>query len=261
MVVALAVALVSLFIGLWAWVPTVRFERRLAGAADALRPYSEIQSRINALQAGTLTVQGDSMGLVASDLGRMLGIDPPRTQEGFARAMDRLLNITSATASEHLASAMQIYPVTVPISRALARLALRRAEILSRSNASPDAARAEIEAACAVGEAMTQARPESPGAWASLASTAWRASRIDPDRHSALMTRAIAAWTRAADLDPQGVIFPVRLHDACNELGDSGPAKAWAIVALEADKALTLDPLVGLTVADRTRLEQTARNP
>ena len=84
---------------------------------------------------------------------------------------------------------------------------------------------------------------------------------MDPDQHNVLMARAIAAWTRAADLDPHGVIFPVRLHDAYDGLGDSNQAKAWAVRALEADKQLALDPLVGPTITERARLEQTGRNP
>jgi O-Antigen ligase len=264
-IASVAVTLVAIFIATWAWIPTARFERSLAAAAEALNPLTSIGTRIDAIGSRQLTAQGDSMPLVASDLGRMLNIDPPRTQESFTKAMDQLLGLTAMQAREHLASAMQIYPANVAIGRARANLALRRAEALARvggpDGGSLGAVRAEIASALSVEEALVKARPTSPGAWAALGSTAWRASRIDAAQRQILTGRAIDAWLRAADLDPQGILFPVRLHDVYLERGENNLARDWAVRALEADNALALDPLVGLTDAERARLKQTAQNP
>ncbi|MBZ0172934.1 MAG: hypothetical protein K8E66_11175, partial [Phycisphaerales bacterium] len=66
------------------------------------------------------------------------------------------------------------------------------------------------------------------------------------------------AWIECDRLSPHAIRPAVRLMDLAPRLGWAGETRAWAEEALRRDTLTRLDPLVGLTEAERERAERFA---
>ncbi len=71
----------------------------------------------------------------------------------------------------------------------------------------------------------------------------------------------MAAWEKAARLDPYGLTFPLRIFKALMALDRREQAKVWAQRLLELDRLQRLDPLKGLTEEERSQAARALRDP
>ena len=78
---------------------------------------------------------------------------------------------------------------------------------------------------------------------------------------SRLIDASIESLLQAAQLDPHGLTFPIRLMEAFAEFGPGDKAAVWARRCLELDGLMRLDPIRGMTDSQRRQAERLAGGP
>jgi len=244
-----------------ALLPAQRWQRALTNAAEAVGPITEIRTRMRTLSGpGARSLgQVDTIDRLSADLGALLGIQPPRTQDEFERALLELQVDRTGAALIGLRGALGVFPSHLGVGSAYSRLALQRAELLAGVGREVESA-AHAELAVAVATQSASENPNSPAAWARLGGLlAYLASEPplgEVGEARTLYRESIAAYERAAELDPHGLAAPVRLASLHAEAGNDEEARRWARIALEINENLHLDPLVQLTDRQRQELDR-----
>jgi tetratricopeptide (TPR) repeat protein len=239
-------------------VPVIRWESALAAASRAVEPVAELRARLTALSTGR-PIGGDTIQRLAQDLGGLAGRSPAKNQDGFDRDLAAFSDAAMESASRELTRAAAAVPSHAPTAEALSRLILSRAALAAAApqGALRQGASGFATAAEEVARENARRHDASASAWAWLGTV--RAARAamegDAARH---LGAALEAWSRAADLDPHGISFPMQAMEACLELGRSDEARDWAQRVLKTDRQLRLDPLLQLTDTQRARVERAA---
>jgi hypothetical protein len=232
-----------------------RWEHHLATAADAFRDYTSLRARYDALSRGSIALPGDSPSRLMADLRDRLPTalrsEPPSPQKDLGA----LFRLAADEADIHLnAHAAALYPHHLPTLLAASRLCLQASTFAVDDNANTEPSWADRAEAAAL--RATIAAPTTAASWGWLGTL--RAARYEMTRDRSHLEGAVAAWTRAASLDPHGLSMPMRLLKAHTELGNADQAHLWASRALEAHKNLHLDPLKQLSPAELAEVRRAA---
>jgi len=199
---------------------------------------------------------------VRQSVADMLSTAPAASPAEFERQLNALLARHASAAEAALAGAPSNSGIQTAraTDRASQRLAGSHLATLDFDTASQVIARAIDRTA------SDAARVDSAVGWNHLASL-WvlRASLEDQAgrTQSALAMRraALANYAKAAALDPGGVYHPVRAARLAASIRDSAEASRWAVRAIENDGKARLDPLMGLSDAERAEMRALAAGP
>lgn len=255
-------ALPVLVLGI-AWPRVSKWEIRLEEAATVMRPVAESHTDLQRLIAGDAGVSAERL---ARRVSAMLGRRVPGRPGDLAIGIDLLRASRLSAASGVLLEAAEARPGHEGTRSAAGKLLLEEALRLSDM----DPSRAVARAAQAVDLAAAGARgtPGSVGAWDWMGVTSERAAelaeRIQGNgsgagaRAARWRESAWQAWIECDRLSPHAIRPAVRLMDLAARVGRAGQAPAWAQEALRRDTLTRLDPLVGLTEAERERAERIA---
>lgn len=228
-----------------------RWERSLDAASAEVRSAAQLRDRLGRIGAGVGLV-GDTLDQVRADIAAALGEPAAPSQGVLIDQLRRLSAREGEMAFEALGPAIEARPMHVPTARAAARLSLGIAEFVD-----PEQAPSWREQAVQTAQGVSDRRPGSSTAWASLGSIshgAWSRSQDTDD-----LRRARDAWARAFELDPLSLSLSVRLMDVSDQLGEPDEAARWAGIALELDGLKRLDPLKQLSDRDRARGQRLGR--
>jgi len=183
---------------------------------------------------------------------------PPRP-DALDAAVNALRLALLEPASEQLDAAIDARPAHVGTTKARGRLLLETAIAHPDDDAALDAAYTAIDDASAAQHASGLFSALDWHAVVLERSAEIIASREDPAARDVLRREALALWQRAADRAPHHTRPMVSIMDLARELGDLALARQAAAEALRRDDNTRLDPLAGLTDAERTRAERLAR--
>ncbi len=254
--VAIVMVLVAGCTGL-AWFglgPAWNWQRKVVGAAEAVKPLADFRQRFAALGGGRAGAD-DSPTALARDLSREVGRTIGDSEASIRRAIAELNSASLLRALEKLSEAagdVSTHPGTLRAASKLAiQLASARHELGRDAEARELADRAEEFAFRA-----TSGKHERSASWSWLGTLrSARATMLD-ERSAA--DRAIEAWLTASTFDPYGLSTAVRLTEAYQRRGDGESAATWARRALELDANTRLDPLKGLGADQRASLARLA---
>jgi hypothetical protein len=237
------------------------WQSRLAAAAELLAPFGEFNVRAAALQRAGQTPQTgrsqDSWDLIAQDAAAD-GLIPPslRDPRAIMQAISQAWPTRIAKAADELDRANALGIPHLSITRSLGRLRLAQAAAAG----TPDQQSAFIAEAISTAEVFTTRFPNRAGGHANLGILLANAPATD-DQRRANITRAIAAWSRAAQLDPYSTFHPMQMADAAASIGDTVNAANFAKRVLDLDALARLDPLKQLSESDRNRMQRLAQSP
>lgn len=240
--------------------PVVRWQRELTAAAAAVEPVMDINFRLQELERSGVagSAQRSIFSGIMADLGAAVGHPIPADQAGFERAMDEFMALRAPGAIDHLAAAASGRLRHFPTVEALARLTLTMAGTYRVLGATEQAAAMESTAE-AIGKEVAAWRPATAGAAGLEGNIQAALAELRGDR--ARLDAAIAAWERAAALDPYGLSFPLRIFSAHLESGDKAQARRWAARLLELNNLQRLDEVRQLSDEDRARAERALGTP
>lgn len=240
---------------LWAWmglVPVARWQGDLYAAYRAVQPVTEIRTRIARLEAGQPT-NGDTWPRVVGDLAGYLGAPPAPNPDTFSSQLDELVARSAIQAQVHLESAMLRSRGHTQTIEALTRVMRLRA-VAQQALGHADRARETLSRAESIVDEAAASRP-SASLYGILGNIL--ADRAALERNPAHLERAIEAWMQAAELDPYGLTFPLRIFRTLEQLGEASTPRGtlWARRILQLDERLRLDPVKQLPESERSRLQ------
>jgi hypothetical protein len=233
---------------------TARWERALIDAASRVAVYADLTQRVVALRDSKGPAD-DSIGRIASDIGKSLAMPAPTDDATLTSAMDRLLARGAAEAAIDLTRAMSAWPRHLQTVEAYCKMKLGEAAAKARLGA-PDAEEVFDQA---VSAAERQAQFPSAGAFGLLGNVLNTEAEVL--RRPELVGRAVDAWTKAAAMDPYGLSFPYRVFEAELAQGHAEAARRWAGKLTELDKLQRLDELKRLTPEQRAKVQGATRLP
>jgi hypothetical protein len=241
----------------WAWlglVPVARWQDELASAASAVHPVAEVNERMGRIiEDGPVTADGDSMPHLATDLSSLLGRPRARDMNALYGELDELFVRTAGRAQSHLAAALALSDGDAQTAEALARIMMLRA--MAEGRRGEDAtANALAEQAQQMAGALAEQRPTA-NRFGLLGNIL--AARAELHQNHAYLEAAITAWGQAAELDPYGLTFPLRVYRALERLGEEETERGlmWGGRILRLDEQLRLDPVRQLTAEERSRVK------
>jgi hypothetical protein len=233
--------------------PILRWEHRLREAAEIMRPIGEARGELDRLAAGSTFVNPEA---VAAGLSDRLGARVPTRVEAIGSAIELLRARSIGPAGDILADAVRARPAHEGTRSARIRLLMERA--MHESTGGVPGAPGSLEEAIRVAEEGVSTRPDSVGAWDRLATVSEQAARMAASGGPGLsdfVSRARAlserAWLEVDARSPSSVRPAVRMMNLLRETGRSEEAREWAVEALRRDGLARLDPLTGLTDAER----------
>ncbi len=108
----------------------------------------------------------------------------------------------------------------------------------------------------------TRSSPQSSSSYGALARANMilatvRGPTTEPGRNA--LAAAIAAFERAASLDPHGITYPLQLFELARQTGDRDLARKWAEELLRRNANMKLDPVRALTPEQISRAEAALR--
>lgn len=229
-----------------------RWERALFQAAEALRPVGEFHDALADAQARPREAAARIAVLAAG-----AGARAPQTEADFESLLRRLQMQSIPKSLTGLDRAASLEPTAWDPRYAAARLELTLAYDLLQSG-DPEGAARRADGALARVAAIADIRPRSATAWGRLG--AMRVARADlpspKEVRDAELSAAAEAWEVAAGLDPHSLAPPLALWRLGRETARPEAAERWGRRALEVDSLLRLDPLKGLTEAERAEISQ-----
>ncbi|MBX3375430.1 MAG: O-antigen ligase family protein [Phycisphaeraceae bacterium] len=236
----------SIVVAWFGVVPASRWESSLADAAASMRPMAQIRT--------VLTEERDPAHIESTmaELARMTGLPPPRSEAEFQTAMARLAHWCASEAMPHLERAVREAPGHLGTREAMVRVLMEgagTAEVAGR----PDVKEPSMKRALMHARELVQRRP-SASTWGLVANvevTFWRATG-----DSSHLDAAVEAWERGARLDPYGLSMPLQQFRAMVSAGR--PVGELARKLLQLDALQRLDPIRGLSPADRAVVERAA---
>jgi hypothetical protein len=240
----------------WAWLgllPVMRWQGELRAAAETVRPLALVRERVMAASAGHAAVPGDSWARISADLGTLLGRRAPGSQGELERAMQDLTARSATAAEERLRAAVEHSRWHLPTVEALVRMLLLRASAEGELSGTSVTA-TTVERAMETAQRAVELRP-SATAYGLLGNVLAARAAAGDER---ALQGAIEAWARAAQLDPHGLTFPLRIFRTLERIDEtrSDRALTWGERVLETDSLLYLDPLRQLEPAERERIDR-----
>lgn len=257
----------------WAGSRVMNWERDLVDSGQSARAAGLLAQRLAALESGA-PFEGDSLDRWMSDTFNVWNDDwwtPSDEQATLSEAhrndpRSRLAAsvIAAANWSEMGLGSGGLIDVThAPTFAAAADAALEvaaafaslghRTEAIERAKEAVERA----ERACVL-------RPERSSSFGLLGRTrlALVALERDPGGEGVegdSLARAIAAFERAAALDPHGITYPLQLFELARQTGDRELARKWAEELLRRNENMKLDPVRALTPEQVARAQATLR--
>lgn len=227
-----------------------RWERALYQAAEALRPVGEFHDAL----ADASTNPNRAAATIAS-LAAEASMSAPRSQADYEGLLQRLHALAIPRALTHLDQAAAIVPTAWDPRNAAARLEITLAFDLAGAGDSAGSSR-RADGALARAAAIVDARPQSANAWGRLGALRSARAQIPALKAGSAEEMAAAgeAWKTAAGLDPHSLGPALALWRLARETSDHAAAERWGSRAMEIDAQLRLDPLKGLTDAERAEL-------
>lgn len=202
---------------------------------------------------------------VRQHVADMISRPTASSAEELQNQLSTLLARQARNADLSLSAAVFVHPGPAGTGIQTARAADRASQRLAEVYVACDIPHSASDA---VGEAIDRSARVVGGApsavgWSHLASLwALRASLEDqagrPDSARDMRIEALRFYSKAADLDPRGVYHPVRAARLAASLDDTGEVARWARQALDNHANARLDPLMGLSDAERAEMEALA---
>lgn len=221
-----------------------RWEHALRRAGDQALPAGAMAARVRALASG---VSPERPERVLDDLSTLIGYRVPFSARDVDEALADLVRRRLAAAADLLDQANARHLGTL---EALSRTRLSLAISLDSPGNTLEALRdAEL--------AATRFPTSRSYAWLATVANELHRATGDP----ALQDRALAAWLRAALLDPHGVAVPVRLARLHALRAEPDAASTWAAEALRRNDNLRLDPLRQLRESEREEMTRLSSTP
>lgn len=238
------------FVG-WRGLSVWRWETNLHRASEALRPVGEFHVALADAHADPTRAAAEVGRLAAS-----VGLPTPRTQSEFEALLRRLRSRTVPPALTALDAAATLEPTAWDARFAAARLELALAIDLAAAG-DDGGARRRADGALARVAAVVDVQPNDASAWGRLGATRLVRAGLATVPSDAAEERAAAAaaWTNAARLDPHSLGPALALWRLAIAQDQPDAARQWGARALEIDRLLRLDPLKGLTEAERSEIE------
>ncbi len=228
---------------LWRW------EQAMDEATAAVQPWAEAFNQLNQSPPDSLEFR-DAVQAFAT----LSGWPTARSNEDLTRQIDRTRSDANEAAIEHLRRAVQHRPQHAETREAAIQALLRT--LKTDPTGRPSAA---LDEAVQIARGGVEFVPDRSRSWRLLSNTLQvTADAGDAFDAPEFMAEAYDALLHAAELDPYGLGLTLDLVDLADKLGLLDDQQAWATKALEINANLRLDPLRGLTDAERDRLEQIA---
>jgi hypothetical protein len=259
--VALSSAVLPAAIAVWMLAAPARslmlWQSALGDAAATVRPAAMFRE---AFEAAARTQDRGALQQIANDLSRVTARTVPARPETVAGAIESFALARLEPATDALADAIQERPMHPGTRTARGRV------LLEIGGFHPDDSLASGSVLLAVEDAMDGQSDAGPRIalhdWAGtvpVRAAEIRMARLglelSDERIRGLLSVAIAPALVAAERDPFAVRPAVRLMDLHTRLGDPDEARHWAEIALLLDANTMLDPIAGLTDAERARAE------
>ena len=246
---------IAVGLGVWimasVWVPVWRWESGLRSAAFIVRPGAELRTMLDEAVA---TQDRTRLERLTAEVSVMSGRGVPARAAVLDQTIDSIRLGLLEEAAEPLEQAVRVRPghVSSRIERDRAYLMLAAG---SQDNARK---RVFLDSAHSIWSDSAVVRPRSVGLWD------WRGVKSErlADLTTALgegdfaakrLDEAVDAWMRANALSPYAIRPAVRLMDLSVRMGDPLGAGAWAAEAIRREGLTGLDPIAGLTDAERAR--------
>ncbi len=225
-----------------------RWEGALRRAAAAVRPLAMARA-LGGAGSGPEAAR-EASAVLGEALGRPVGATPRELDAAMGEVEAR----EAPVSLELLRSAAGLAPRHFGTHRALSEV-LVRAAMLARAEAPDLAGRLVVEAEQEMA-AYAQRVPVKSSAWSWLGTL--RTQIAESGFDGSARERAVEAWTRSSEIDRTGVASIPPLVEALAEIGRTSEARAWAAQGLLRHANQRLDPLAGLTDAQKRRLEAVA---
>ncbi len=242
---------------LWAGPRVIKWEQELVQAGAQAHRVGSLSMRANLLEQGRPLV-GDSESRWMSDYRELIGSDPaPQLREAVDRAIANS-DAPGFNLEDALASSGIVHPQTL---LAAADAELDRAQAWFGLGDSAEAASLAKRAAD-IGIEASECSPLSSSSFGSLgraylAAHFYQGPATTTDAES--LAAAIAAFERAASLDPHGITYPLQLFELARQIGDRDLARKWAEELLRRNANMKLDPVRALTPEQISRAEAALR--
>lgn len=244
----------ALALALLAGPRVARWERALGAAAT-------LPQRAAALVRDLQDPAGRPGAAVLAELAALTGIAPADTPDALEAQLASLFSQARRDAARHLTRAGAHRPRHAPTRSAITSTLM--GEALARHDAGDPDWRTWARRAVEAAEAFPRADARSTD-WNWLGTTHLAVAEREPPgsiEARAALERAGDAYRRLVELDPYGLNGPTRLVEITQALGLDDEARTWAARALERDDLLALDPLKGLSAAQRGELEALVARP
>jgi hypothetical protein len=231
-----------------------RWEGGLRRGAERMRPIAEVSASFERALAER---DRDAMQRIAHELSGASGERVPARPEAIGPTIERIRLVLLEGAVNDLDGALGSRPGHVGTRIERDRL------LLELAASTPDAGRVadrldRLTEDSSPGGPLGSARPRSVSLWdwegvRSEQAAAIAAGAGLEQRAAGFRASAVAAWERVDALSPYAVRPAVRLMDLALAAGEIAAARRWAEEALRRDALTELDPIAGLTAAERTR--------
>lgn len=229
-------------------VPTMwRWSNAMSNATEAVRPIGEAISELEAADPGSAE-QAEAVRAISN----LAGVALPRSGAELEQAVVLARHTAALEALSGLEAAVRSRPHDGATREAGVRVHVSLAGGLGDPSQRAEHASRALEIA-REGAAL---KPESAASWGLLANVHLSLSGTIA---GASFDGAIAACERAAEFDPHGLSYPLKLVGLLQRAGRLDDARIWALRALETDRNLHLDPLRQLTEEERVNLENLVR--
>ena len=236
----------------------LQWQSALARAAHTVRPAAEARADLNALLTDPdPTAQRAQAERLAGQLSIQLGTAVPPRPDALDQAISTLRLRRLLPAADALDAAIAARPAHTGTTTAQGRLLIDTA--INHPDRQKATAAIELALAAAT-SALAQSGSTSSLDWAAV--THERAAYIlarlgQPDRRDPLLHEALALWQRLDARTPHSVRSITRIMDLADRLGpdqtDPDLARNAAAEALRRDELTRLDPVTGLTDAQRAQ--------
>lgn len=257
-----AVALIALALaGRWS-LPVWTWQSGLARAANGVGDATELKERLQAVQSGRPLFDGDALPAIAADAAKSTGSTPATnlaelrgaiTGLAWTRARSAITELDRASAALRRAG-LASGDTDRTINRLwLLLVSIQKSESLPKGIVSED----PIAKAKQIAATLQMTTGTTVAEYAGAATFLRAAAQVLGDR--SLLKPAADLFEKASQLDPHGLIYPLEAYQTARLMGDRTLAASWAKRCLELDALTRLDPLRGLTDAQREEMRAISR--
>lgn len=246
---SLAVVLIGGVIAAAALPGVMRWNAALKEAAMEVRPLAQVKALLQQGAADSLATQ-EALAILTNAMGRPVTADP----QSVKSAVDELLEKRTDTASRALMRARNEGAGHYGTARAYSQLIMFRAELALQRG---DRVAAQELANLAVAAVESDSATNHAARWGWIGTLRVEQAKRGLDPRQAL-EQADQAFQQSRTRDPWGLNPLLRQIEVVKNMGQNSRAADLAKVALELDQWSRLDPLKGLTPAQKAELERLA---